>query len=528
MDRPLMNQAVSVVIPMRNEAGNVVPLIDELQEKLSDREYELIFINDGSTDHTLQELETCRDRDPNHINVIDLQPGRGKQQALLEGFSRCRFPLVLTMDGDRQDDPSYVFEMEKYLEEGNCDVVLGARTKREEPSYRIWGSRTFRWLLEKRFGVSFLDPNTPFRLIRKPLIENLDLRNGEFRFLPIRWATNGYKVAELPVVQRERTYGRSKFLGPWRIVEALFILWTLPAKQSNRSIAFSPLNILFALVSLLLLFAFVNISEPISVFSKASPLMLLALAGLNLLSVGIKGMRSKCLLKTWNVSESCFRTASTKPNPIAESSLQSGETSEDTGHHQNSVFMTARLAAQLYDATFLFLLAIPALFSLLPVGNTIVFLIAACCTMVFIAITLLVRIDFKWGIALPGSLAAKEIENENRGRKPFWVALFTIVGQVLFLLSAWLLARHIGMDLPFWNLVLVVLAVQAITSLHLTIMGLGLREWTIFLFLSAFGVSQELTFSYIALFFLCFPLPEVLWERLGAISKRQRSSALLQ
>ena len=218
-------------LPAHDEAGNVAPLVRELRHVLADRPYEIVLIDDGSTDDTLTEMNALA-KEAGDVIVLRHHHRLGKQVALVAGFERASHEWRLTLDADGQDDPRFVEDLLQTQRMQKADAVVGVR-RRSEPFFRAWLQRLFAWLVALRFSVCLRDVNSPCRLFRACLVKDHVWRQGEFRFLPALWAMRGAKVVETSVEQRPRERGRSKFLGPWRYIEALFILWTLPAAPSS-------------------------------------------------------------------------------------------------------------------------------------------------------------------------------------------------------------------------------------------------------------------------------------------------------
>ena len=206
--------AISVVVPVMNEEQNVRPLYEKLSAQLNalGRNYEVIFVDDGSTDKTFAELKTLHANNPSIVRVIRFRRNFGKTPALVAGFSRCRGEIVFTMDGDLQDDPREIPRFLEKLDEG-YDLVSGWKYPRLDPISKTFPSRVFNGLVSTMTGVHLHDINNGFKAYRREVIEDNHLKlYGEFhRFVPVMAHWRGFSVTEIKVHHHPRQYGVSKF-----------------------------------------------------------------------------------------------------------------------------------------------------------------------------------------------------------------------------------------------------------------------------------------------------------------------------
>src|SRR6266700_167144 len=206
--------AVSIVVPVMNEEQSVQLLFEKLStqiEKLGLR-YEIMFVDDGSTDDTFKELKRLYDEHRGIVRVIRFRRNFSKTPALVAGFSRCRGEVIFTMDGDLQDDPVEIPRFLEKLDEG-YDLVSGWKYPRLDPFSKTFPSRVFNWLVSKLTGVHLHDMNCGFKAYRREIIEDSHLKlYGEFhRFVPVMAHWRGFRVTEIKVVHHPRKYGVSKF-----------------------------------------------------------------------------------------------------------------------------------------------------------------------------------------------------------------------------------------------------------------------------------------------------------------------------
>ena len=206
--------ALSIVVPVMNEEQNVRPLYQKLSDQLNSlgQVYEVIFVDDGSTDSTFKELKTLHEEHLETIQVIRFRRNFGKTPALVAGFSRCRGEIIFTMDGDLQDDPEEIPHFLEKINEG-YDLVSGWKFPRLDPISKTFPSRVFNSMASKMTGVHLHDINNGFKAYRREVIEDSHLKlYGEFhRFIPIMAHWRGFNVTEIKVHHYPRIHGVSKF-----------------------------------------------------------------------------------------------------------------------------------------------------------------------------------------------------------------------------------------------------------------------------------------------------------------------------
>ena len=231
---------ISVVIPVRNEAGNIGPLIAELRTALdaADRRWELFVIDDGSTDASSAEIDAAAVADP-RVTGVRLPAGRGKSAALAAGFARCRGRFIVMLDGDGQDDPAGIPVMLARLEQTDAggrprvDLVNGWKTPRLDPWHKTLPSRVFNALVGLLTGLHLHDHNCGLKAFRREVVEGLALDTGMHRFIPVLAAARGFRAIEMPVHHRPRVHGRSKY-GVTRFFAGLADLLRVAARVRGR------------------------------------------------------------------------------------------------------------------------------------------------------------------------------------------------------------------------------------------------------------------------------------------------------
>lgn len=239
---------VSIVIPLLNEAENILPLYQSLRAEMDRREWiwEVIFVDDGSTDTTFQFLHELHQQDDHHVRVLRLRRNFGQTAALTAGFNAARGPTIVSLDGDMQNDPQDIVRLVEKLEEG-YDAVSGWRVHRQESFWlRRLPSRLANWLISHTTGVHLHDYGCTLKAYRAELVKELRLYGEMHRFIPALMWGNGGRIAELPVQHRPRLHGTSKY-GISRTIRVLLDLITVKFFLTSMT---KPLQ-LFGLIGLL-------------------------------------------------------------------------------------------------------------------------------------------------------------------------------------------------------------------------------------------------------------------------------------
>lgn len=204
---------LSVLIPVYNEVDNVESLHAEIDAVLRPTKlaYEILFVDDGSTDGTLARLEATEQRDPDHVRVIPLRRNCGQTAALSAALDLARGEVLIPMDGDRQNDPADIPRLLKKLDEG-YDVVSGWRRKRHDRFLtRRVPSQIANRLVARLSGVPLHDFGCTLKAYRRHVLEGVRLYGEMHRFIPIFATWQGARVTELEVNHRPRTAGRTKY-----------------------------------------------------------------------------------------------------------------------------------------------------------------------------------------------------------------------------------------------------------------------------------------------------------------------------
>ncbi len=219
--------ALSIILPIYNEAGALPGLRTELTAVLSSlgQSYEIIAVDDGSCDDSLAVLKQWAQADP-HLTVISLRRNFGQTAAFAAGFDHACGEVVITLDADGQNDPADIPRLLARLDEG-YDIVSGWRQNRQEPFFlRRLPSIVANWLISRTTDIKLHDYGCSLKAYRREVIKNVHLYGELHRFIPALASWMGVRVAEIPVNDRKRVYGKSK-VGLDRTVRVMLDLLTV-------------------------------------------------------------------------------------------------------------------------------------------------------------------------------------------------------------------------------------------------------------------------------------------------------------
>lgn len=214
---------ISFVVPIFNEEGNVAKLHQEILSvaKSLKKSFEIIFVDDGSRDQTPVILKTLKP-----LRAITLRQNAGQTAALDAGFKAARGEIIVSLDGDLQNDPQNVPAMLKYLADNNLDVVCGWRAKRQDDFGKKFISRGAKFLREFLIKDQVHDAGCTLRVYKKECFNGMSLRGELHRFIPALLTWRGFRVGEMQVNHRPRVSGKSKY-NLTRTVKGLMDMLTL-------------------------------------------------------------------------------------------------------------------------------------------------------------------------------------------------------------------------------------------------------------------------------------------------------------
>lgn len=204
-------ESLTILIPIMNEEGNLPELYERLTTSLASigLPYEILFVDDGSVDSSWEIICQLNEGD---ARVIGLKHRRnfGKAQALSNGFAAARGDVVLTMDGDLQDDPDELSKFLGMLDDG-YDLVSGWKQRRQDPLGKTAPSKLFNWTVRKASGVQLHDFNCGFKAYRREVTSSIRLYGELHRFTPVLASAEGFRIGELSVKHHARQWGSSKY-----------------------------------------------------------------------------------------------------------------------------------------------------------------------------------------------------------------------------------------------------------------------------------------------------------------------------
>lgn len=286
---------ISVVIPLYNEQDSLRELTAALREelfKLCEKNYEIIYVNDGSTDRSPEILKDIV-AGTSKVTVLNFRNNQGKSPGLSVGFKEAKYGIVITMDADLQDDPKELVNLIAKLDEG-YDLVSGWKKKRQDPISKTIPSKFFNSVTSFFSGIKLHDFNCGLKAYRKPVTDSLDVYGELHRYLPALAYWQGFRVTEIPVVHHPRRFGKSKF-GSSRFFKGFLDL--LSIVFTNRY-GKRPLH-LFGTIGTILTLVGLGINVYVSIeWANGIPLsnrpilllgILLMMVGVQLISIGLLG-----------------------------------------------------------------------------------------------------------------------------------------------------------------------------------------------------------------------------------------------
>jgi dolichol-phosphate mannosyltransferase len=224
---------ISIIVPVRDEEENVLPLADEVASALSQGQfsYELVFVDDASTDGTWETILQAQRRYPEVRGLRHSRNG-GQSAALWSGFQATNSGIIATMDGDRQNDPADFPRLLKELD--RYDFICGVRTKRQDTFIRRVAAKVARQARRSVLGVDFADTGCAMRVFKRSVLATVLPFNGFHRFLPVLVHSGGARTLELPISHRARVAGDSKYGILDRLGRGIFDLFAIAWYQRRR------------------------------------------------------------------------------------------------------------------------------------------------------------------------------------------------------------------------------------------------------------------------------------------------------
>ena len=297
---------VSIVAPVYNERENIEPLHRGLREALDGLSYELVFVDDGSTDGSLEELNKIATQDTDHVKVIELRRNFGQTAAIAAGIDHSLGDVIVLIDADLQNDPADIPMMLEKIEEG-FDVVSGWRVKRQDSFLtRTLPSRIANWLISKVTGVPLHDYGCTLKAYRRDVLEGFHLYGEMHRFIPAYAGGVGAKIVEVPVRHHPRRFGKAKYgLGrTLKVILDLFTVKYLVSYALNPIYLFGGTGLALILISFLVLGYLIFRRLLLDEHMIRSPLLLMSvmLFILGFQSI-LMGLIAELLVRTYHESQ---------------------------------------------------------------------------------------------------------------------------------------------------------------------------------------------------------------------------------
>lgn len=285
---------ISIVIPLYDEEKSLRELYDKIKYALNrNSRYEIIFIDDGSTDGSWRVLSELRSRD-RKVKLIRFRRNFGKSAALSIGFAQAEGQFVITMDADLQDDPNEISNLVNELKKG-YDLVSGWKKKRKDPITKTIPSRFFNFITSMMTGIRLHDFNCGLKGYRKDVVKEVKIYGELHRYIPVLAHWLGFKIGEIPVQHHARKYGKTKFgIGRfWKgFLDLLTVLFTTRYLQRPLHL-FGFWGIVFFLAGfgIDLYLTFLKIFEGMSLSNRPLFLagVLFIIVGVQFISIGLIG-----------------------------------------------------------------------------------------------------------------------------------------------------------------------------------------------------------------------------------------------
>ncbi len=303
---------LSVVIPMMNEEDNVKPLFEAVRKALHGIDYELILVDDGSTDKTVELMKKYADE---RTKIIVFNRNFGQTTAMAAGIDEAQGELIATLDGDLQNDPADIPMMIAKLESGGWDVVAGRRAKRQDGIFlRKIPSKIANAIIRKTTGVYLHDYGCTLKVFKNEVAKNLGLYGELHRFIPVLAKMYGAKITEVDVRHHPRIHGESKYgLGrTFKVISDLLLMLFMQKYQTKPMHLFGTLGVPMLGAGLLIdayMFILKIFGESIGHRPLLTLGMLLTLGGIQLITTGFI---AELIMRTY------FESQNKKPYTIKE------------------------------------------------------------------------------------------------------------------------------------------------------------------------------------------------------------------
>ncbi|GAP44468.1 glycosyltransferase [Lentimicrobium saccharophilum] len=297
------NPKLSIIICVYNEEPNIRPLNKWINESITGMEYEIIYVDDGSTDRTRQEIIALNDP---RVVLVEFRKNFGQSAALYAGIEQARGEYLVTMDGDLQNDPSDIPMMLKLAEDEHWDLVAGVRKNRQDGMFlRKIPSKIANAIIRKSTGVYIKDYGCTLKVFKSDLAKNIGLYGELHRFIPVLASLEGATITQVDVKHHAREFGKSKYgiNRTFKVVSDLMLMVFFKKYMGKPMHLFGGIGLLFLIVGSLINGWF--LIEKImghDIWGKPMLLLgiLLLIAGIQLITIGIM---AELLMRTYYESQ---------------------------------------------------------------------------------------------------------------------------------------------------------------------------------------------------------------------------------
>lgn len=285
-----MRPELSVVVCVYNEEDNVHPLIERISEALVDYSYEIVYVDDGSTDNTLTNLKAINHKG---LRIVEFRKNYGQSLALMAGIDYAEGKYIVTMDGDLQNDPSDIPEMLRILKEGEYDMIVGNRLNRKDGALlRKLPSQIANAIIRSSSGVRLKDYGCALKVFTSELAQDLGIYGELHRFITLLAVLEGAKVTQVDVKHHARQFGESKYgLGrTFKVMSDLLLMLFFKKYMQRPMHLFGNIGVIAFIIGLLIN-AYFGVLKILGQDIWGRPLLilgfLLVIAGIQFITIGI-------------------------------------------------------------------------------------------------------------------------------------------------------------------------------------------------------------------------------------------------
>ncbi|MBW6489793.1 MAG: glycosyltransferase family 2 protein [Lentimicrobium sp.] len=299
----MSNPKLSIIICVYNEEPNIKPLNNWINESLVGYDYEIIYVDDGSTDRTKEEIKSLKD---SKVILVEFRKNYGQSSALYAGIDQAKGDFLVTMDGDLQNDPSDIPMMLKLAEDEGWDLVTGIRKNRQDGMFlRKLPSQIANSIIRNSTGVHIKDYGCTLKVFRSDLAKNIGLYGELHRFIPVLASLEGAAITQVDVKHHAREFGKSKYgIGrTFKVISDLLLMLFFKKFMSKPMHLFGGIGVLFFLIgSVINTYFLIEKIMGHDIWGKPMLLLgiLLLIAGIQLITVGIM---SELLMRTYYESQ---------------------------------------------------------------------------------------------------------------------------------------------------------------------------------------------------------------------------------